>query len=137
MVTTGKPRPRDSRPSGEVGGPGIHRFLRCSHILSSALRELLEERFLRQVSPHPLSRTQFCFLKLITLNPDLQVGEVARRLGISPAATSKAIDRLEELGLVGRLPSPDDRRATLVSASEGGRTLVRDYEQLKAASVAP
>ncbi len=134
------PHPTQSRPTVQPAPPvdaGVFRLLRCSHILSSALRELLEERFLRQVGGHPLSRSQFCFLKLIALNPDLQVGEVARRLGISPAATSKAVDRLEELGLLHRGALPGDRRATLLSASDDGRALVRDYERRKAETVAP
>jgi DNA-binding MarR family transcriptional regulator len=137
MTVSVNPGSADLTPSDRVEDAAVRRFLRCSHILGSALRELLEERFLRQVSPIAVSRSQFCFLKLITLNPDLQVGEMARRLGISPAATSKAIDRLEECGLVSRGASPDDRRATLVSASPSGRTLVSDYEALKAATVAP
>ena len=114
----------------------VHKFLRCSHILSSTLRELLEERFLRQLRPRPLTSTQFCCLKLITLNPDLQLGEVARRLNVSAAATSKAADRLVRLGLISRSASPDDRRATLLAASTEGETLVTDYERMKAAHVA-
>lgn len=114
----------------------VHKFLRCSHILSSTLRELLEERFLRQLRPRPLTSTQFCCLKLITLNPDLQLGEVARRLNVSAAATSKAADRLVRLGLISRSASPDDRRATLLAASTEGETLVTDYERMKAEHVA-
>jgi DNA-binding MarR family transcriptional regulator len=125
-----------SRPvSGDDGS--LRRFLRCGHVLSSALRELLEERFLRQLEPGGLTPAQFCFLKLITLNPDLQVGEVARRLNVSPAATSKVVDRLERLGLVSRGASAEDRRATLVSASAAGRGMVREYEELKATYIGP
>lgn len=118
------------------GEADVRKFLRCSHILSSTLRELLEERFLRQLGPRPLTSTQFCCLKLITLNPDLQLGEVARRLNVSAAATSKAADRLVRLGLICRTSSPDDRRATLLAASTEGQTLVTDYERMKAEHVA-
>ena len=68
-----------------------------------------DERFLNEVSPHPLTRAQFCFLKLIALNPDLQVGEVARFLGVSSAAGSKNVDKLERYGLVNRGGSPGER----------------------------
>ena len=116
---------------------GFFRFLRYGHILSAVLREILEEKFLRQLSTHSLTRAQFCFLKLIALNADLQVGEAARCIGVSAAACSKNIDKLERLGLVVRGSSPDDRRATLLTASEEGLALVHEYEGLKASWVAP
>jgi DNA-binding MarR family transcriptional regulator len=113
------------------------RFLRYGHILSSLLREFLESSFLEQLCPHRLTRSQFCFLKLIAANSELQVGELARCLGVSPAASSKNLDRLEELGLVIRETSPEDRRATLLSASDEGMRLVSEFERLKAERLAP
>ena len=118
-------------------GAGFYRFLRYGHILSSLLREFLESSFLDQISPYSLSRSQFCFLKLIAGNSELQVGELARCLGVSPAASSKNIDRLERLGLVVRETSPEDRRATLLTVSPDGRRLVEDFERLKASQLAP
>jgi DNA-binding MarR family transcriptional regulator len=101
------------------------------------LREFLEEDFLQRVCSHRLTRSQFCFLKLITANADLQVGELARCLGVSPAASSKSLDKLEELGLVSRETSGLDRRAILLKASPEGVELVRAYERLKAAQLEP
>jgi len=118
-------------------GAGFYRFLRYGHILSSLLREFLESSFLDQLSPYSLSRSQFCFLKLIAGNSELQVCELARCLGVSPAASSKNLDRLEELGLVVREPSTEDRRATLLSVSREGRLLVDEFERLKASQLAP
>ena len=121
----------------QVGGEEFYRFLRYGHILSSLLREFLESSFLEQVCPHRLTRAQFCFLKLIAANSDLQVGELARCLGVSPASSSKNLDRLETLGLVVRETSTEDRRAILLSASDEGRRLVEDFERLKAMRLAP
>ncbi len=115
----------------------FYRFLRSGHVLRSLLREFLEEDFLRQVCRHRLTRSQFCFLKLIAANSELQVGELARSIGVSAAATSKNLDKLERLGLVTREASSEDRRAILLSASAEGRRLVRDYERHKAARLAP
>lgn len=135
-----------SQPATDIGPPGpgptaygnrFYRFLRFSHILSSTLREILEQKYLSEVSTQKLTPTQFGFLKLIALNPDLQVGEVAKFLGVSSAAGTKTIDKLEGYGLVARGGSPGDRRATLLSASNKGRRLVKEYEQLKAARMAP
>ncbi len=113
------------------------RFLRSGHVLRSLLREFLEEDFLHKVPPHRLTRSQFCFLKLIAGNSELQVCELARCLGVSPAASSKNLDYLEGLGLVVRETSREDRRATLLSASNEGRRLVDDFERLKASRLAP
>ena len=125
--------------SGDAGPPSdqFYRFLRSGHVLRSLLREFLEEDFLNRVCRHRLTRSQFCFLKLITTNSDLQVGELARCLGVSPAASSKNLDRLESLGLVYREASDQDRRAILLKASATGEELVREYERLKAAQLAP
>jgi len=123
--------------SGASPGDQFYRFLRYGHVLRSLLREFLEEDFLRQVCRHRLTRSQFCFLKLIAANSDLQVGELARAIGVSAAATSKNLDKLERLGLVGREVSSEDRRAILLSASSEGRRLVGEYERHKAARLSP
>ncbi len=127
----------EQHASGPSPGDQFYRFLRYGHVLRSLLREFLEEDFLRQVCRHHLTRSQFCFLKLIAANSDLQVGELARSIGVSAAATSKNLDKLERLGLVVREASSEDRRAILLTASAEGRRLVRDYERHKAAQLAP
>ncbi len=76
-------------------------------------------------------------MKLITANADLQVGELARCLGVSPAASSKNLDKLERLGLVYREASDQDRRAILLKPTAEGEELVHDYERRKAAQLAP
>ncbi len=123
----------------DAGVPSDHfyRFLRSGHVLRSLLREFLEEDFLHKVPPHRLTRSQFCFLKLIAAKSELQVGELARALGVSPAASSKNLDRLERLGLVYRENSKQDRRVITLRASSMGETLVRTYESLKAAHLEP
>jgi DNA-binding MarR family transcriptional regulator len=115
----------------------LYRFLRCGHILGSLLREILEETYLGQKCSHPLTRTQFCLLKLITVNADVHPSQVARYLGVTPAAVTKNVDKLEQLGLVNRDPCIEDRRATLLSASEEGARVVSEYEDLKAARISP
>jgi DNA-binding MarR family transcriptional regulator len=115
----------------------VKRFLRCGHILGALLREILEESFLGQHCPHPLTRTQFCLLKLSTVNAELPLSEVARYLGMSPAAMTKNADKLEQLGLVSRSSSPADRRTVLLSASQDGVALVGEYEDFKASRISP
>jgi len=119
------------------GKRGLHRFLRCGHILGSLFREVLEESYLSERCSHRLTRTQFCLLKLITLNADLQLSEVARYLGVSPAAITKNADKLEKMGLLTRDPCAGDRRATVLSSSPEGLRVVEEYEELKETRMAP
>jgi len=116
---------------------GLQRFLRCGHILGSLLREILEESYLSQRCAHALTRTQFCLLKLITLNADLHPSEVARYLGVTPSAITKNVNKLENLGLVTREYCTEDRRATLLSVSPDARRVVQEYEDLKLTRIAP
>lgn len=120
----------NARPNG--GGDFFH-FLRQSHIFSSAVREVLESKLLREATPLPLTTSQINLLKLMLVDGEHQVGKAADYLGVSPPAATKSIDKLERLELVTRSPSKGDRRATLLSVSPKGKRLVRKYEDLKAA----
>ncbi len=116
---------------------GLFNLFRYSHIFSSVVREILEVKLVGEVSPDSLTLSQFHLLKLISLNGQHQMGEIAEFLGVSPAAATKNIDKLEGLGLVARNPSEVDRRATLISCSAKGRHLVERYERAKEARIAP
>jgi DNA-binding MarR family transcriptional regulator len=115
----------------------IYRLVRCGHMLGSLLREILDESYLRKRCPHPLTRVQFCLLKLTSVNANLQASEVARYLGVSPAAITKNVDKLERLDLVRRTSSEHDRRAILLSSTDEGRRLVHEFEEFKARRVLP
>jgi DNA-binding MarR family transcriptional regulator len=112
-------------------------FLRRAQIFATTVREVLELKLLREVSPHALSISQLHLLKLMSFNGRHQVGQIADILGVSAPAASKNIDKLEGLGLMVRTRSKGDRRATLISVSPEGRRLVEAYEHLKATRLLP
>ncbi len=114
-----------------------NRLLRNSHIFASTVREVLERHFLEEASSLPLTISQFYLLKLISNNELYQVGEIAELMGVSNAAASKNIDKLEGLGLVTRTTSEGDRRATLLTLNPKGKRLVQTYEDLKAERLSP
>ncbi len=112
-------------------------LLRNSHIFAAAVREVLEEKFLEETTPSPLSLSQFHLLKLLSIRSSHHVREVADFLGMSTAAASKNITKLEGLGLLERNRSEGDRRAMELSITPKGRRTVLSYEELKAARLYP
>jgi DNA-binding MarR family transcriptional regulator len=128
---------RKTLPDEPGGSAGPFRLVRYSHIFASAVREILESKLIKEASPVPLTVSQFHILKVMALNGQHQLGELADFLGVSPPATTKNIDKLERLGFVLRNPSAGDRRVTLLSVSRAGRKVVDKYEKIKAARLAP
>lgn len=132
------PAGRRGRFAARAGGDvQLSDLLRESHIFGSVVREVLEVRLLNDVTRLPLSVSQFRLVKLMALDGHHQVRDIAAFLGVSPPAATKCIDKLERLGLVARSPSARDRRATWLAVSPRGRRVVRRYEALKAARMAP
>lgn len=58
---------------------------------------------------------------------DLTAGTLAERLGLSTAATTGLVDRLERAGLAQRSPDPGDRRRVLISLTPHARTFGEEY----------
>jgi DNA-binding MarR family transcriptional regulator len=52
-------------------------------------------------------------------------GRLAKRMELSSGAMTNRLDRLEQSGLVRRLPDPDDRRGVLVELTDHGRETYR------------
>jgi len=54
---------------------------------------------------------------------ELRPSDLAERLGIAPRSATEVVDALQDKSLVQRTPSPNDRRATLLSLTEEGIAL--------------
>ena len=86
------------------------------------------------VSEHGLTLEDWHVLSHLRVGPEgnrSSPGELASSLELSSGAMTSRLDRLEEAGLVRRLPDPNDRRAVVVELTEEG---VRRWDT--AASVA-
>jgi DNA-binding MarR family transcriptional regulator len=53
-------------------------------------------------------------------------GKLARMMELSSGAMTNRLDRLEQAGLLKRLPDPSDRRGVLVEITDAGRRLYED-----------
>ncbi len=64
----------------------------------------------------------------------LSLSALSTRMGLAHSTTSGIVDRLERLGLVRRVPRPDDRRFAIVQLADAVATWVRhDLPSRKAA----
>ncbi|MFC5219296.1 MarR family winged helix-turn-helix transcriptional regulator [Streptomyces coerulescens] len=72
-----------------------------------------------------ISHTMLEVLMRLCRRPGEEVSQrqLADDLTLTSSGTTRLIDRMEEAGLVGRVPSPGDRRVTLVEATAEGRAV--------------
>lgn len=85
-----------------------------------------------EVSCCGMTVAQAAALQALGVEP-LAMGELARRLGISPSTATRNLKRLEGEGLVGRYPDPDDARVSRVCLTAAGKEAVRDLEDQEVA----
>jgi DNA-binding MarR family transcriptional regulator len=107
----------------------------CEHSLSiagkwysSVMEEMQAMAILHPGYAHITSR-QLEVLEFLARREQWQVGEVASVLGISSAAATKAIARLERKGLVTRSVDVMDRRCVNVRITRAGGDALRQIVQ--------
>lgn len=83
---------------------------------------LLQDRLATVVGAHGLAVWEFDVLATLRRNgPDgLPPKQLLREMLLSSGAMTNRIDRLEEAGLVERIPDPTDRRGTIVRLTRAG-----------------
>ena len=59
--------------------------------------------------------------------------DIAERVGLTKQAVGQFIDELEKLGLIERIPDPDDGRARLVGYTSRGQKFLKTADKIKAA----
>ena len=107
-------------------------FVGSTQIFSSTIDGLIQALLAERADPL-LTLGQLKLLQIVDLVEAPTLSDVARLLDVSPAATSKAVDRLVGRGLLHRTAAAADRRALHLSlTAEGARTLA-EYAELKAA----
>lgn len=88
--------------------------------------------------PWALTFARYEVLVLLHFSKDgmLPLGKMGDRLMLHQASITNLVDRLEDQGLVRRVPHPTDRRTTLAELTDEGRTtVVEATEAVEAASV--
>ena len=99
-------------------------------ITAQVITEICQRSTRKQVSEQPLSRNQYYILKILATSGEFLMNELAKILDISPAAASKNIDRMEQMGLVRRQQRPGDRRSLEVVLLEDGKAIVDEFDRI-------
>lgn len=84
------------------------------------LNRWAEASVVRAAGDNRLSLRQLSALMMIE-SEKTTLGDVARRLMVTPAVVTGLIDRLERRGYVRRINSTDDRRRVLLALTDEGR----------------
>jgi DNA-binding MarR family transcriptional regulator len=81
-------------------------------------------RQLRRSDPAGLSVAAVSALTTIALGGQMTLGELAEAERLQSPSVTRIVDRLEEAGLVRRVPSSDDRRIIRAVATDAGHQLL-------------
>ena len=122
-------------PQGRRGaaGPEAPRRLRTA-IHAFVRRFAISER--ADVACCGLTVAQAATLHAMRADPRLRLGDLGRRLGITPSTLSRNLARLEADGLVTRVVEPGDARAAHLALTAGGQRAAERVERQEEAFAA-
>jgi MarR family transcriptional regulator, multiple antibiotic resistance protein MarR len=98
--------------------------------LVNRVRVELNDALDRELARFDISAAQLIVLASVANNEACSASGLCKSISYDPGAMTRMIDRLEQKGLVRRVPHPEDRRATKLEMTAAGRAL---YPQLLAA----
>jgi DNA-binding MarR family transcriptional regulator len=106
--------------------------------LAAALRISITRlsRRLRAEGGHSLTATQLAALGAISRHDGMTPRELAEHEKVQPPSMTRVIAALEEQGLAARAPHPTDGRQVRLTATEQGRSLLKEERRRKEAWLA-
>lgn len=91
--------------------------------LGKLLRELTRRSGGTDDGPALTATQRIALIEIADAGP-FRLNDLAARIGASAPTASRAVDVLDELGLVARTPDPADRRAVRIELTPVGKALV-------------
>ncbi|HSV19060.1 MAG TPA: MarR family transcriptional regulator [Casimicrobiaceae bacterium] len=77
----------------------------------------------RELAPYDISAPQLIVLASVASGEADSAAGLCKSISYDPGAMTRMIDRLEQKGLVRRIPHPEDRRATNLELTVAGKAL--------------
>ncbi len=82
-----------------------------------------------------LTPTQAWILAAVVRHGSIGISELAVAEDVNPTMLSRVIGKLDDAGLIRRVPSPHDRRAALVEPTAAGRRLKQRMQERRTAAL--
>ncbi len=82
----------------------------------------------QRLAPWQMTLAGYTALRVMANRPDLSLAQLSRRCFVKPQTMTRIVTRLEERGLIDRLPNPDSERAMSLRVTEAGQTLVSELD---------
>jgi DNA-binding MarR family transcriptional regulator len=112
---------RDTTDPGDPGDPdGEETLSEAFWSVARQLRHTSQET----LAPWDITPAHWRALRVLMRHGVMRLSELSDQLHIAARSTTEVVDALETRGLVARRPDPDDRRATLVTLTEHGTSVV-------------
>lgn len=103
-------------------------------VVTSIMRvqQILLSRADTALRAHDLTFARYEVLMLLTFarHHELPLGRIGERLQVNPASVTNAVDRLEQQGLVERVPNPADGRGTLARLTDDGARVAAEATEV-------
>ncbi|EME23213.1 MarR family winged helix-turn-helix transcriptional regulator [Rhodococcus triatomae] len=95
----------------------------------------LRRRWVDALQPWQLSPHEYRALHVVGHSADdaPRLGDVAKALRIAPRSATEVVDRLQDRGLVERIPDAQDRRATCIRLTTDGRRTLHELQEAREA----
>jgi DNA-binding MarR family transcriptional regulator len=110
-------------PTAALAMAAATSIMRAQQIVLAAVDEVLREFDLT------FARYEALVLLSFTRHGEMPLSKMGPRLMIHPTSVTNIVDRLEEAGLLSRMPHPTDRRVTLARITPEGRALAKRATQ--------
>ena len=87
-------------------------------------------RMLKQYEIDEINPAQGRIMFVLWRNDGIPITELGRQTSLGRSTLTSMLDRLEQSGYVRRVPSPEDRRVTLIERTEKDRAFQQRYIQV-------
>jgi DNA-binding MarR family transcriptional regulator len=91
--------------------------------LVSSVRSAIWSSIEAELQPLDITAAQFVVFNSIALGKGRTIGEFCRLLGYDSGAMTRLLDRIENKGLIRRVPNPEDRRSFLLELTPESRAV--------------
>ena len=98
--------------------------------LRNKLHRLMKQRYAAEAEVK-LTVEEFILLNMIEAQTDQILQNIAIATGKNKSVVMRMIDSLEEKGLAKRTVNPEDRRENLLSITDKGAEVVRQYQAIE------